>query len=105
MVIYLTGRLWLQLPALKDGNKLAAYTCAEPWSWNSDVAGLLPEQSGRSTSSKDTVAKLIETFRGVEPRAMAPSLLMDWGEALCYTFMATGVKVRDCPFFFAACLT
>jgi hypothetical protein len=47
---------------------------------------------------------LIEAFQEIVPRVVVPTVLADWAEALCYTFMSTGAGMRDCPFFFSACL-
>jgi hypothetical protein len=43
----------------------------------------------------------------ITPRGALPTILMDWAEAVCYgVFAGNGVGdgIRDCPWFFAACL-
>ena len=80
-------------PLLQLARPEARYDCEEGWAWT------LVEVELRSP----VVQELAATFREALPAAL-PTLLMDWAEAMCYTFMSSGLGVRDCPFFFQHCL-
>ena len=87
----------------------AAYSCEEPWAgWEAEVLPQLQLEEdsggGGSASSMSIVPSLVAAFRQVTPREALPTVLADWAEALCYSYMATGIGMRDCPFFFHACL-
>jgi hypothetical protein len=87
-------------PLLDLTAKRAEYSCDTPsyWRWDSQQPSIV------ALKSSPVPAALIAAFRQIVPRAVIPTVLADWAEALCYTFMATGAGMRDCPFFFSACL-
>jgi hypothetical protein len=98
-------------PLIDLQTKRAAYSCEEPWGgWEAEVLPQLQLEEeedsggGGSASSSSIVSSLVAAFRQVTPREALPTVLADWAEALCYSYMATGIGMRDCPFFFHACL-
>lgn len=88
-------------PLLDLTAKRAAYSCdtLAYWNWNSQRPSIA------SLKNSPVPSALIAAFRQIVPRAVIPTVLADWAEALCYTFMSSGAGMRDCPFFFSACLT
>jgi hypothetical protein len=60
-----------------------------------------------SSEQRDGVDQVVRVVADITPRGALPTILMDWAEAVCYgVFAGNGVGdgIRDCPWFFAACL-